>query len=574
MAAAVLAMFCVVVRLIQSPQLIALDRAALQGDRLILLLVAYIVVKSIHELSHGLACIRYGTQCKELGLLILFFTPCMYCDTTDAWRLPSKWQRAAICAAGMYAEMILATMAAFVWLGTQTGLAHVMAGNVMLIASLGTLFVNGNPFLKYDGYYIASDLWNVPNLSEQSREATWLFFRRWMTGEPVETYHLDRSLPWLVTYAIVSLIYRTFILVVILWLAWYSLVPIGLGFLTLMIFAGIGLGLVLSTYRSFVQWRRSATTGAAVRPLRFLCLMMLLVGIGYFVSQVPLPVYVRTRGVTDYGDKLAVYAPDHATLVRSADRGRRIAAGELLAEFECPEKSYRLEVVRSEIKLLRERITSLNQTASIDPTASLELTLHQELLAESLAKESLLEKEIGSLRLTAGSDGVLLGSSTELKRPLTAPEHMELDLRPASPSNQGCTLNRGALVGWFTAKGQTEVTAIVSESDMKRLRLGMIAACGWDSDIQNIVHGRIVRIAPDPVERTPDELVGDAGVVSLRNNAGVFEPELPHYAVTIAFDELPSPRLRGSLVTVQIHVASQPLLQTIIRMIRLSLKPV
>ncbi len=67
----------------------------------------------------------------------------------------------------MYVELIIASLAAMVWLITQDGLLHSLAANVMLLCSLGTLLINGNPFLRYDGYYILSDLWGVPNLGDR-----------------------------------------------------------------------------------------------------------------------------------------------------------------------------------------------------------------------------------------------------------------------------------------------------------------------------------------------------------------------------------------------------------------------
>ena len=148
-----------------------LSGAAMLGDRWWYLAACYVVAKSLHELGHGLACVRYRAYCRELGVMFLCLAPCLYCDTTDAWKLSSKWERAAIAAAGMWVEWILATLAAGVWLITQAGTLHYVAASMMLVCSLGTLLVNSNPLLKYDGYYLLSDLWGVPNLSELGSDA-------------------------------------------------------------------------------------------------------------------------------------------------------------------------------------------------------------------------------------------------------------------------------------------------------------------------------------------------------------------------------------------------------------------
>lgn len=570
----VLANLSVVVKLLTTPNSLTLDLASIQGDRWLLLIVCYVIVKSLHELGHGLACTRWRTQCNELGLLILFFTPCLYCDTTDAWKLSSRWQRAAIGAAGMYVELILASFAAIVWLLTHDGMVHSVAANIMLICSLGTVLINGNPFLKYDGYYILSDLWGVPNLSDQSREALMALFTGWMTGQPVEARHLDRNVWALAAYAIVSVIYRTFILIVILWLAWSMLVPLGLGFLALMVFVGTLLGLAISSIRFAQKLQVSVLSNQAFKISRLVLFLAFVCLLLAFVAQVPLPVYIRTRGVTDFKDKTPVFASDSATLVEVSASGQTLRPGEALLRFDSPEKRFELQTVEGEIVALQKKIDYLNQLASFDPSSSFELPPNQELLADRRAKAVLLKSELERLTQTAPYAGKLLPANAKLEKPLAAPRDFQWDTSPLDASNQGCLLQRGTLLGWFSRQQHLEVLALVSEQDIKRLRLGEVALCQWDRDVSSAVSGRISRISPDPIEQTPEELIGDPALISSRNHAGQYQPIEPYYAVTIAIDQVTGQHPKGSLVTVQIQVDAQPLLQTLIHAIRLSLKPI
>ena len=85
------------------------------------------VTKMLHEFGHGLACKRFGGECHEMGVMLLVFTPCLYCNVTDAWMIPSNWRRAAIGAAGMYVELILASLATFVWWFSEPGLVNHLA---------------------------------------------------------------------------------------------------------------------------------------------------------------------------------------------------------------------------------------------------------------------------------------------------------------------------------------------------------------------------------------------------------------------------------------------------------------
>ena len=54
------------------------------------------VTKIMHEFGHGLTCKHFGGECHEMGIMILVLTPCLYCNVSDSWMLPSKWHRAAI----------------------------------------------------------------------------------------------------------------------------------------------------------------------------------------------------------------------------------------------------------------------------------------------------------------------------------------------------------------------------------------------------------------------------------------------------------------------------------------------
>ena len=82
------------------------------------------VVKVLHEFGHGLSCKHFGGECHEMGVMLLVFTPCLYCNVSDSWMLPNKWHRAAIGAAGMYVELFLASIATFVWWFSEPGPAQ------------------------------------------------------------------------------------------------------------------------------------------------------------------------------------------------------------------------------------------------------------------------------------------------------------------------------------------------------------------------------------------------------------------------------------------------------------------
>ncbi|MEK6248855.1 MAG: biotin/lipoyl-binding protein [Planctomycetales bacterium] len=139
------------------------------GKNWIWLGVTLAITKVLHEFGHGLSCKHYGGECHEMGVMILVLTPCLYCNVSDSWMLPNKWQRAAIGAAGMYVELVIASIATFIWWNTiPDTILNQLCLSIMFVCSVSTLIFNGNPLLRYDGYYILADILEIPNLRQKS----------------------------------------------------------------------------------------------------------------------------------------------------------------------------------------------------------------------------------------------------------------------------------------------------------------------------------------------------------------------------------------------------------------------
>ncbi len=134
------------------------------------------MVKILHELGHGLCCKTLGSSVPGMGVLFLVFFPTLYCNVSDCWTLPSKWKRMAIGAAGIYVELWIASLASFCWCLTDSGtLVHHLSLALLLVCSINTVLYNGNPLLRFDGYYVLGDWLEVPNLALQSAAFCRLF---------------------------------------------------------------------------------------------------------------------------------------------------------------------------------------------------------------------------------------------------------------------------------------------------------------------------------------------------------------------------------------------------------------
>ncbi len=189
----------------------------LAADNILLMLAAFVLSKTVHELGHGYALKKWRGTTNEMGIMFLVFIPIPYVEASSASALASKWQRATVGAAGMYFELLLAAVALFVWLHVEPGIVRSVAFNLILIASVSTLLFNGNPLLRFDGYYILSDALEIPNLGPRANKYFFYIIQKWILGirEVASPALAVGEAGWLFTFAVASFFYRLFVIVVI-----------------------------------------------------------------------------------------------------------------------------------------------------------------------------------------------------------------------------------------------------------------------------------------------------------------------------------------------------------------------
>ncbi len=178
------------------------------------------VVKVIHEFGHGLSCKAYGGESHEMGILLMCFSPALYCNVTDAWTVSDKWKRIIISFAGIYVELVIAAIATFVWWYTpHLATVNNIAMAVMVLCSVSTVFFNANPLMRFDGYYMLADWLEIPNLRDRANKyLTNLFLRVGLGVEtPPEAYMAPGRKALFVVYAVASYVYRWVVTFSILW---------------------------------------------------------------------------------------------------------------------------------------------------------------------------------------------------------------------------------------------------------------------------------------------------------------------------------------------------------------------
>ena len=125
----------------------------------------------IHELGHALTLKHYGREVPRGGLMLYFGMPAAFVETTDIWLEPRR-RRLAVTWNGPYTGLILGGAAALAMVAFPTAAVNNLLFKLAGLAYF-SVFINVNPLLKLDGYYLLTDALDIGSLREKS-----LFFVR------------------------------------------------------------------------------------------------------------------------------------------------------------------------------------------------------------------------------------------------------------------------------------------------------------------------------------------------------------------------------------------------------------
>lgn len=313
------------------------------------LLVVYVIAKAWHEFGHAVVLKRFGGHVPSCGMMLLVMAPSPYVDASAAWSLASKWQRAAVGAAGMIFELALAGVAALVWIETAAGtLANQLAFNAMLTAGVSTVLFNANPLMRFDGYFILSDVLDLPNLMQRSFQLLKHGAVRWLYGaeRPEAPAVADgRERAFLAVFGAGAIVYR------------------------LVLFAGItallmerlfAIGVVLALWTGAVwligpiaKWARYLLGDAALERRRGRAIVVTLGVMGLVVGVaglVPMQDVRSAPGVIASEARTRIYAGVAGRIAAAhAQEGDRVSRGELLFELEDDELVAQLEAARAQL---------------------------------------------------------------------------------------------------------------------------------------------------------------------------------------------------------------------------------
>lgn len=352
---------------------VALDHAAeltqagqnvLAPGNLLLLYTGFVVIKAIHEFGHAFMCRRFGGEVHTMGIMFMIFTPMPYVDVTSSWAFRSRWQRILVGAGGMIPELFVAALMMFVWANTGEGTLHRLAYNIMFVASVSTVLFNANPLMRYDGYYIFSDLINIPNLYTRAIQQLGFLFEKYAFGaaKSESPAHNPREAWWLTFYGIASPIYRTWVFAVILFFlaGRYLLLGVIMTAVCAISWFVVPQIRLLRYLASSPRLERSRGRAIAVCA-GTLAVALLLLGL------VPFPNHFRAPGIVEAAE-YSVVANQASGFIAEVvvAPGAIVSGGQVLLRLQDPKLEFELAAARSEMAEARALELRAMQRESID----------------------------------------------------------------------------------------------------------------------------------------------------------------------------------------------------------------
>ena len=470
----------------------------LAPQNLLLLWLVYPVVKALHELGHAYATKKWGGEVHEIGIMLLVLTPVPYVDASSAWGFRDKHKRMVVGAAGIAVELFLGALALFTWLTVEPGAVRAVAYNVMLISGISTLLFNGNPLLRFDGYYVLADGLEIPNLGARSNQYLGYLFQRYVAGAS------DADCPatstgervWMVLYGVASFLYRVFIMfVIILFIAGkFFVIGVLLAIWAVATQVMMPVGKSVSYLLTSPNLRRQRGRALAISALLALAVAGLL-----FVA--PVPSWTRAEGV--------IWGPEEAQ-VRAGTEGfvervlvppdSAVVRGQPLVQAEDPFLPTRVAVLQAQLQELSAQYDSLMSSDRVQAGM-----VREEMVAVEANLKRSREREAELILRSPASGRFVVPHAADLP---------------------GRFVSKGQLVGYVMEPKEITARVVLAQDDIAQVRQYTRAVevmlAGWGA---SPVLAQIRREVPGASTQLPTAALGSAGggtfAVDPRDSQGV-----------------------------------------------------
>jgi len=457
-----------------------IEQTTVEG--LLQMAVAISFAKVFHELGHGFAAKRYGCRVPSMGIAFLVLWPVLWTDTTDAWRLTDRRQRLVIDCAGMGAEILIAALASIAWAvlpdGPTRSAFFVLSSSTWLV----TIAVNVSPLMRFDGYYILSDLIDFPNLQERG-----FAYARWWLRELLFRPGLPRpealdagEARVVVIWSFTTWVYRFFLFVGIAVLV-YHLTFKALG----VVLMGIELWffVVRPAVREIGAWSKLSTVR---RPGRRTLFTAAVFGVLLLALLVPWRGRVDAPALLRAERQIVLLAAEPGRVVSMVPDGTHVTEGETIFRTESVEVDHDIAAAQAQLEVAQAE--QMAGTYNPERRRAQQAALARTSQASAALARS--ESRAGLLQVVAPFAGVVRDVPPDLRI-----------------GNQVRRLER---LGVLAADGDSVVEAFVSEADLDRVEVGASARfVPADGEILDLVVSEIAHTSTRVLE--VDELASVHG---------------------------------------------------------------
>lgn len=404
---------------------------------------ALFLVKALHEMGHAYTAVRLGCQVPTIGLAFMLMTPMLYTDVTDAWRLPSRRQRMKIDFAGVAVELLIACLATFFWPFLPEGITKSTAFVIATSSLMMSLAINLSPFMRFDGYFIVSDLVGIPNLQPRAfAVARWkLREALFGLGAPCPETMPPLRIYGLTLYAWATWIYRFSLYIgiaAVVYIHFFKVLGIVLFTVEVAVF------LIGPFHSEFKEWYKMrhliARSRRWVMPAGFASL-------GVLAACVPWSTRIDIPVVVEPSNFARVFAPRAAAISAiNVTQGQVVEADTPLVLLHSDELDYNIRLAETEISRVKAQLARL--TAD-DTDRENRVVLARE-MASATGKLQGLRKELAELTVKAPFSGRILELNPEL--------------------HAGRTIGPKEMIAMIGGTGGFVARGYVSEADIRRLQ--------------------------------------------------------------------------------------------------------
>ncbi|QEG36794.1 HlyD family efflux transporter periplasmic adaptor subunit [Bythopirellula goksoeyrii] len=473
---------------------------------LLLWLLTIAGVKVLHELGHAVTCRHVGSRCHEMGIMLLALLPCLYCDVSDVWKLPSKWQRMAVSAAGMIVELVIAAGAVILWWHTEPGLLHTWLLGLAIICSISTLAVNANPLLRYDGYYLLADLLEIPNLSGRASGLWGERLRDWLLGQPHTADPLISTIQQrrLAIYAVAARIYSVVILLAIFAMLLAVARPYHLEKIVFLLAGVTVVGMIVGPCLGIWRVIRNPINRYRLRKLRVSLLSAFLAGVAGLLFFYPIRHTVEGSVVFVPAEGHAIYATEPGQLEFALSAGTQVQPGDTIARLVDPQVELSLVEYRGELAEKRMHVDQLKTLRALDPRMSLQLPTAESELRDAESQLAQYNQRASTLDLQAPIAGTVIAPPVV--------EHKRSSNRlptwsgtPLDSKNQQCWVEPGTVLCTIGDPERVSALVTVDERDIAEVEVGDNVRILLGSAPVRILTGTVSQVA-SRATRTDSEL--------------------------------------------------------------------